>query len=173
MRVNAQLIDAESGAHLGSDRFDEDIADLFKLQDQVVARLVNSLGYELIRADAKRGAQSTNPDVVDLTMRGRAVMLEHYPPTQMPTSRLAYRSGKLSTLIRTTPTRWPRMPIRICSITCTAGATYKPITTSSCSQKLSGLSPWIAIIHGPTMSKAAIYLPRAARMRHSPPLMLG
>ena len=37
VRVNAQLIDAESGAHVWADRFEEDVADLFKLQDQVVA----------------------------------------------------------------------------------------------------------------------------------------
>ena len=37
VRVNAQLIDAESGAHLWADRFEEDVASLFKLQDQVVA----------------------------------------------------------------------------------------------------------------------------------------
>ena len=36
VRVNAQLIDAESGAHLWADRFEDDMADLFKLQDQVV-----------------------------------------------------------------------------------------------------------------------------------------
>ena len=39
VRVNAQLIDAETGAHLWADRFEEDLADLFKPQDQVVARL--------------------------------------------------------------------------------------------------------------------------------------
>ena len=44
VRVNAQLVDAGSGAHLWADRFEEDVADLFKLQDQVVARLANSLG---------------------------------------------------------------------------------------------------------------------------------
>ena len=43
VRVNAQLIDAGSGARLWADRFEEDVADLFKLQDQVVARLANSL----------------------------------------------------------------------------------------------------------------------------------
>ena len=48
VRVNAQLVDAESGAHLWADRFDEDVADLFKLQDQVVARLASVLGYELV-----------------------------------------------------------------------------------------------------------------------------
>jgi adenylate cyclase len=37
VRVNTQLVDAETGAHLWADRFEEDAADLFKLQDQVVA----------------------------------------------------------------------------------------------------------------------------------------
>src|SRR5271163_4143908 len=75
VRVNAQLIDAESGAHLWADRFEEDIADLFKLQDQVVARLGSALGYELIKAEAEAGAHSKNPDSIDLDMRGRAAMI--------------------------------------------------------------------------------------------------
>jgi TolB-like protein len=66
VRVNAQLIDAESGAHLWADRFDEDIADLFKLQDQVVARLASSFGYALTSAEAGKGARSNNPDAIDL-----------------------------------------------------------------------------------------------------------
>jgi adenylate cyclase len=45
VRVNAQLIDAETGAHLWADRFDEDMADLFKLQDEIVVRLARSLGF--------------------------------------------------------------------------------------------------------------------------------
>ena len=73
VRVNAQLIDAETGAHLWADRFDEDVADLFKLQDQVVVRLANTLGIELVKAEAEKGARSKNPDAVDLTMRGWAL----------------------------------------------------------------------------------------------------
>ncbi len=73
VRVNAQLIDAESGAHLWADRFDEDLADLFKLQDQVVARLANTLDLELTKAEAAKGARSTNPDATDLVMRGWAI----------------------------------------------------------------------------------------------------
>jgi adenylate cyclase len=74
VRVNAQLIDGESGAHLWAVRFEEGVADLFKLQDQVVARLANALGYELVRAEATKGAHSTNPDAIDLTMRGWALL---------------------------------------------------------------------------------------------------
>ena len=76
VRVNAQLIDAESGAHLWAERFEEDVADLFKLQDQVVARLANTLGYELVKAEAAKGARSTNPDANDLVMRGLALLNE-------------------------------------------------------------------------------------------------
>ena len=49
------------------------MADLFKLQDQVVARLANTLGYELVKAEAAKGARSTNPDANDLVMRGLAL----------------------------------------------------------------------------------------------------
>ena len=81
VRVNAQLIDAESGAHLWADRHEENVADLFKLEDQVVARLVNSLGYELIKAEADKGARAKDPDVVDLAMRGWALA---WQTTQAP-----------------------------------------------------------------------------------------
>ena len=77
VRVNAQLIDAKSGAHLWADRFEEDIADLFKLQDEIVARLANSLGNELVNAEAQRAARIRNPDAFDLTMRGWALQMRY------------------------------------------------------------------------------------------------
>ena len=48
VRVNVQLIDGETGAHLWADRFQEDVADLFKLQDDLVARLTNRSGQRLV-----------------------------------------------------------------------------------------------------------------------------
>ena len=74
VRVNAQLIDAETGAHLWAERFEEDLADLFKLQDQIVARLADAVGQQLIIAEAEKAARSTNHDAIDLTMRGRALI---------------------------------------------------------------------------------------------------
>jgi adenylate cyclase len=81
VRVNAQLIAADSGAHLWADRFEEDLTDLFKLQDQVVARLANSLGHALVEAEAEKGVHSKNPDAIDLAMRGFAVFYQQ-PPTR-------------------------------------------------------------------------------------------
>ena len=84
VRVNAQLIDSENGAHLWADRFQEDVADLFKLQDDVVARLANALSYELVRAEAEAATRSKNPDSIDLTMRGRGAFIQwaQQPPTK-------------------------------------------------------------------------------------------
>jgi adenylate cyclase len=72
VRVNAQLIDAESGAHLWADRFEEDLSDLFKLQDDIVARLANSMRVELVKAESQHPGPR-NPDSIDLTLRGLAL----------------------------------------------------------------------------------------------------
>ena len=65
MRVNVQLIDAESGNHLWAERFDKPVADLFDVQDEIVSRLANRLGQELTRAEARRAGRSANPDSMD------------------------------------------------------------------------------------------------------------
>jgi TolB-like protein len=76
VRLNAQLIDAESGAHLWADRFDGDRTDLFDLQDDFVVRLSRSLDVELVAAEAGRveRLRAENPDSTDLTLRGREAM---------------------------------------------------------------------------------------------------
>jgi TolB-like protein len=47
-RVNVQLIDAETGNHLWAERFDKPLADLFDMQDEIVARLAGALNTELV-----------------------------------------------------------------------------------------------------------------------------
>ena len=45
----------------------KDVADLFKLQDQVVARLANALGYELVKGGIGSGRTLEKPSIlVDL-----------------------------------------------------------------------------------------------------------
>ena len=70
MRVNVQLIDAETGNHLWAEQFDKPRADLFEMQDEIVARLANQLGTELISAEARRGQKAANPDSMDLYFQG-------------------------------------------------------------------------------------------------------
>jgi TolB-like protein/Tfp pilus assembly protein PilF len=74
VRVNSQLVDAETDAHLWAERFDRDIGDLFALQDEITSRIANSLGVELIAAEAARPTE--HPDVLDYILRGRAVLLK-------------------------------------------------------------------------------------------------
>ncbi len=77
--VNAQLISTETGAHVWADRFDGERSKLGELQVEFVARLANSLGVELVKAEALRATRERpdNPDAVDLSMRG---WVEAYRP---------------------------------------------------------------------------------------------
>jgi TolB-like protein len=72
IRVNAQLIDAETDRHLWAERFDRDAGDLFALQDEVTSRIAVALNLELVTAEA--GRITEHPDALDYILRGRAVM---------------------------------------------------------------------------------------------------
>jgi TolB-like protein/Tfp pilus assembly protein PilF len=82
IRVNTQLIDAESDTHLWADRSVGEAGDLTEQQDEIVRRLAVSLGQELVRAEASRPAQRS--DALAYYFRGRAAMLK-------PQSRDRYR----------------------------------------------------------------------------------
>src|SRR5208282_1043899 len=71
-RVNVQLIDTETGNHLWAERFDKPVADLFDMQDEIVARLANALSAQLAAAEARRAEQAPNPDSMDLYFQGLA-----------------------------------------------------------------------------------------------------
>ena len=72
MRVNVQLIDAETSDHLWAERFDKPLADLFDMQDEIVARLAGTLNAQLVAAEARRSEQAPNPDSMDLYFQGLA-----------------------------------------------------------------------------------------------------
>jgi TolB-like protein/DNA-binding SARP family transcriptional activator len=72
LRVNVQLVDAESGNHFWAERFDKPVADLLDMQDEIVARIANQLGAELVAAEARRSERAANPDAMDLCFQGKA-----------------------------------------------------------------------------------------------------
>jgi TolB-like protein len=72
LRVNVQLIDAETGNHLWAERFDKPVADLFDMQDEIVSRLANTLNAQLIAVEARRAERSPHPDATDLCFQGAA-----------------------------------------------------------------------------------------------------
>jgi adenylate cyclase len=74
VRVTAQLIDAETDAHLWAERFDRNTGDLFALQNEVTGRIASALNIELVAAEAARPTE--HPDALDYIFRGRAAGLK-------------------------------------------------------------------------------------------------
>jgi len=72
LRVNVQLIDATTGNHIWAERFDTPVTGLFEMQDEIVARLANALGAQLIAVEARRAESAMHPDVLDLYFQGAA-----------------------------------------------------------------------------------------------------
>ena len=77
IRVNAQLIDAETDSHVSAERFVGDIVDLFALQE-ITSRIALAFGSELVIAEAARPTE--HPDTLDYILRGRAALSK--PPTR-------------------------------------------------------------------------------------------
>jgi TolB-like protein len=87
LRVNVQLIDAETGNHLWADRFDKPIADLFDMQDEIVSRLANALEASLVEEEARRSERSSNPNSMDLCFQGKACWNKGLTPEYMAQAR--------------------------------------------------------------------------------------
>jgi TolB-like protein/class 3 adenylate cyclase len=107
MRVNVQLIDSETGNHLWAERFDKPVADLFDMQDEVVARLANQLGTELITAEARRAERAPHPNSMDLYFQGMAVANRGFTPENLSQARslferaLSLDHGNIEALVGT------------------------------------------------------------------------
>jgi TolB-like protein/Flp pilus assembly protein TadD len=78
IRINAQLIDAETDTHLWAGRFNGDTSDLFALQDEITTRIAVALNLELIGAEAARSTE--RPDALDYILRARAAAVK--PPSR-------------------------------------------------------------------------------------------
>ena len=87
VRVNAQLIDAESGGHLWAERFDKPLSNLFSMQDEIVASLASRLGTELVADEARRAERVLTPDSMDLYFRGRAWLNKGLSPENLAQAR--------------------------------------------------------------------------------------
>jgi adenylate cyclase len=78
VRVDAQLINAETDTHLWAERFDRDMGDLFALQNEITGRIANTLSLKLITTEAARPTE--HPDALDCIFRGRAALSK--PPSR-------------------------------------------------------------------------------------------
>ncbi len=72
VRVNAQLIDAETNSHLWAERLDRELGDLFGVQDEITKRIAGTLRLQLLNIEAQRAERNhTSSDAMDYVMRGR------------------------------------------------------------------------------------------------------
>jgi len=107
LRVNVQLIDAETGNHLWAERFEKPVADLFDMQDEIVSRLSNTLNGQLIAVEARRAERAPHPDAIDLCFQGAAWFNIGRTPENMAQARgfyeraLALEPGNVEALVGT------------------------------------------------------------------------
>jgi TolB-like protein len=125
VRVNVQLTDVESGAHLWADRFDTDRANLAAAQDEITGRIAATLNVELVRDATRRIDQekAADPNARDLVMRGRAfrfrpaseanrldALLNFERALEIDPRSLDARIGVASTLVANLADGWSNSP---------------------------------------------------------------
>ena len=95
LRVNVQLVSGETGVHLWSDRFDEEISQLAAGQQQIVARLSDTVGISMLDIEGARSLRErpTNPDAFDLILRARSLNLLTPTPQRDKETVGAVRAG--------------------------------------------------------------------------------
>ncbi|HEY0853622.1 MAG TPA: winged helix-turn-helix domain-containing tetratricopeptide repeat protein [Devosia sp.] len=76
LRMNAELADAGSGAHVWAESFDRELADVFAVQDEVTRRIVDALKLKLTPAQTALATDGGTSDIeaLDLVMRGRGII---------------------------------------------------------------------------------------------------
>lgn len=72
LRVNIQLVDAERGDQIWAERFDREARDIFALQDEITAQVVDALVGRLTAVPHRR--RTTSLSAYDLCVRGRALI---------------------------------------------------------------------------------------------------
>ena len=84
LRVNAQLISTETGAHLWADRFDQKLNDLSSGQEAIVTRVGRTLNVALTDVESARSKRErpTTPDAFDLLLRARSLQLHPMGPQE-------------------------------------------------------------------------------------------
>jgi TolB-like protein len=80
LRVNAKLTSTESRAQIWAARFDQPMNDQSAGLEEIVQRLRNALGWEIIQVEAARSARErlNNLDALDLTLRAQSLYNQPY-----------------------------------------------------------------------------------------------
>jgi len=71
VRITAQLIRADSGYHLWSETYDRKLDDIFQLQDQIAAAVVEALKVKILGGSRPERAAPANLEAYNLYLQGR------------------------------------------------------------------------------------------------------
>jgi TolB-like protein/class 3 adenylate cyclase/tetratricopeptide (TPR) repeat protein len=94
VRINGQLIDTATGAHLWADRFEGGLEDIFELQDQVTASVVSAIGAKLEKVEIERAKRKPTGclDAYDYYLRGMASFYRWTKEDVSEALRLSYKA---------------------------------------------------------------------------------
>jgi len=97
VRITVQLIDASSGIHLWSDRFEGELENIFELQDQVASGVVGAIDPKLLEAEMARVKRKVpaNYDAYDCFLRAWALIHQWTAKGREEALRLFYRAIEL------------------------------------------------------------------------------
>jgi len=76
VRVNAQLIEAETGNHIWAEKYDRQLEDIFALQDEMTENIAAAIEPQLYKAEVSRARKSptTNLDAWEQVVRAMSLM---------------------------------------------------------------------------------------------------
>jgi adenylate cyclase len=97
VRINAQLIDANTGHHLWAERYERDLNDLFVIQDEIVQTIVRTLAIKVDEAERARAMRkdTDNLEAYDYALRGKEFLLTRNRPDNIQAKEMFKRSIEL------------------------------------------------------------------------------
>lgn len=97
VRINAQLVDSSTGQHVWSERFDQELSDIFSIQDEVTRQIVSALEVSLSAGEQERfdRQRSANFDAYDMLLRAREIQARFTPEDNVAGRELYAKAAQL------------------------------------------------------------------------------
>lgn len=94
VRINVQLIDAESGGHVWADRYDRELEDIFLVQDEVTRKIVETLEVRLTGNEEERRQErgKVNGEAYDYLIRAKSCIVQFTAPALVETREMLERA---------------------------------------------------------------------------------
>lgn len=93
LRINVQLVEAATGAHVWAQRYDRPLRDIFLIQDEIANRIVEDLDVKLVTGEQARTWRrlTKNPEAYSEVLAGRSIQGREHSVNSMMRSRIHFR----------------------------------------------------------------------------------